>query len=66
MSGVTQLVGCPPTEQNVTGSIASQGTCLDFGPGPLLGMCKRQLIDVSLVPQRFSPFLSPSLPFTLK
>ena len=34
--------------QMVTGSIPSQGMCLDCGPGPLLGEYKRQLIDVSL------------------
>ena len=30
------------------------------------GACKRQTIDVSLTHQRFSPSLSPSLPFSLK
>ena len=47
---------------------SGQGTCLGCGPGPWLGAWQRQLTDVSLVLQCFSPFLSlslflPSLPF---
>ena len=34
--------------QKVTSSIPSQGTCLSCGPGPQLGACERQLINVSL------------------
>ena len=29
--------------------LLSQGTCLDCGPGPQLGVCERQLINVSLI-----------------
>ena len=40
----------------VTGSIPGQDTCLGLGPGPWLGACKRQPINVSLpLPP---PFLS--------
>ena len=46
------------------GSIPSQGTCLGCGPGPQLGACERQLINVSLIHQCFS-YLSFSLPSRL-
>ena len=36
------------------------------GPGPQLGACQRQLMDVSLAHRYFSPSLSPSLPLSLK
>ena len=44
----------------LTGLIPGQGTSLGCGPGPGLGECERQLIDVSLVYQCFSPTLSRS------
>ena len=49
MGGVAQWVRCQPVNQNVTGLIPGQGTCLGCGPGPLLGACERQKIDVSLL-----------------
>ena len=54
MTSVAQWVGHLPGNLKVTSSIPGQGTRLGFGPGPHLGVCKRQLIDVSLC-------LSPSL-----
>ena len=50
----------------VTGSIPGQSTYLGWGPGPQLGVWERQLIDVSLPHQCFSPFPSPSLPLSPK
>ena len=41
---VDWLSGCHPANQNVTGLIPGQGTCLGCGPGLWLGVCKRQLI----------------------
>ena len=49
----------------ITGSIPSQGTSLGWGPGPWLGACEKQLIDVSLAHWCFFPSLSPSLPLSL-
>ena len=37
-----------PVNQKIATSILSQGTCLGRGPGSQLGVCKRQLTDVSL------------------
>ena len=37
-----------PASQKVIGSIPGQGTWLGGGPGPQLGACKRQWIDVPL------------------
>ena len=34
LAGVAQWTECWPVNQRVTGSIPSQGTCLDFRPGP--------------------------------
>ena len=45
---VAQLVECSPRNQKVAGSIPCQGTCLGCGPGPWLGACERQPINVSL------------------
>ena len=36
------------TDQKVAGLILGQGRCLGCGPGPPLGVCKRQPINVSL------------------
>ena len=36
-SGVAQWIECQPVNQRVAGSIPSQGTCLNCGPGPLVG-----------------------------
>ena len=38
LSGILQWVGSHPANQEVTGSIPSQGTCLGCGPSPQLGM----------------------------
>ena len=35
--GLAQLVGHCPANQKVTGSIPSQGTCLDWGFSPMSG-----------------------------
>ena len=66
LTGVAQWVGCCPTKLKVAGLIPSQGTCLGCGPGPLLEVCTRQLVDVSLAHQCFAPSVSPSFPLTLK
>ena len=34
LAGVAQWIECGPTNQRVTSSIPSQGTCLGCGPGP--------------------------------
>ena len=62
LAGVAQLVGHCSANQKVADLIPGQGICLGCGFGPLLGMCKRQLIHVSLSHPCFSPSLSPSLP----
>ena len=60
MAGVAQWIEHGSVNQRVTNWIPSQGTCLGCGPGPQLGACERQPhIDGS-------PFLSPSLPLSLK
>ena len=48
LTGVAQWVGHHPTNQKVTSLIPTEDTCLGCGPGPQLGACERQLIDVSL------------------
>ena len=45
---MVQWIERQPVYQKVTSSIPSQGTCLSCGPGPQLGACERQLINVSL------------------
>ena len=57
---VAQWIEHQLANQKVAGSNPSQGTYLDFRPGPQWGACKSQPhIDVSLS-------LSPSLPLSLK
>ena len=46
-AGVAQWIECHPANQGVAGLIPIQGTCLGYGPGPRLGACERQPIDVS-------------------
>ena len=53
LAGVAQWIECQPANQKVSGSIPGQGTSLGCGLGPLLGACKRQLINVSLAHQCF-------------
>ena len=48
LAGVAQRIECRPVNQDVTGSIPGQGTCLGCSPSPHLGACERQSIDVSL------------------
>ena len=44
LAGVAQWTERQPANQKVAGSIPSQGTCLDFGPGPQLGgMCEASM-----------------------
>ena len=45
---VAQWIESWLANQKVTGSIPSQGSHLDCRPGPQVGRCERQLIDVSL------------------
>ena len=62
LAGVTQWIECRPANHRVAGLIPSQSTCLGCRPGPWLGVCERQPVDVSLTHQCFSP----SLPISLK
>ena len=48
LAGIAQWIGHLPENQKVTGSVPSQGTHLGCRPGPQLGVCERQPIDVSL------------------
>ena len=48
LAGVAQWIECWPANQKVAGWIPSQGTCLGCRPGPQLGACERQPIEVSL------------------
>ena len=58
LAGVAQWIECQPANQRVAGSIPSQGTCLDCGPGPQWGARERQPhTDVSL-PLFLPPFTS--------
>ena len=58
LTGVAQLAGHCPTKGNVVGSIPGQGTCLGCGPGPQLGACERQLVDISHIDVSLPPFPS--------
>ena len=53
-----------PANQKVAGSIPGQGISLGWGPGPQLGVCEKQPINVSHI----SMFLSVSFshPLSLK
>ena len=54
LAGVADWIECCPVHQRVTSLIPSQGTCLGFGPGPQLEVCRGTWsmylshIDVSL------------------
>ena len=48
LAGVAQWTEHHPANQKVAGLIPGQGTCLGCGPGPQLGACESQLIDISL------------------
>ena len=62
---LTWLESCP-INHKVAVSIPGQGTCVGCGFDPSQGAFKKQPIDISLLYQCFSPFLSPSLPLSLK
>ena len=66
LAGVAQWIKCQPVDQKVADLIPGPSTCLGCGPGPWLGACERQPIDVSPTHQCFSPSLSPSFPLSLK
>ena len=66
VAGEAQWIECWPANWRLASLIPSHGTCLGFRPGPQLGVCERQPIDVPLTHQGFSPSLSPSLPLCLK
>ena len=59
LPGVAQRTNPWPANQEVAGSIPSQGTCLDCRPGPPLVVCEAKWlmflshIDVSLPPFPF-------------
>ena len=60
LPGVAQWAGHHLANRKVTESIPGQGTCLGCGPGPWLGVCERQLINVShTLMLLFLPFLPP-------
>ena len=48
LAGIAQWTECQPANGKVVSSNPSQGTCLGCRPGPWLGACERQPIDVSL------------------
>ena len=48
LAAVAQWIECWPVNQEVTGLIPGQGTCLGFRPGPQLGVCERESVNVSL------------------
>ena len=48
LAGVGQWFERQPVNQKVSGSVRGQGACLGCGPGPQLGACEKQPIDVSL------------------
>ena len=48
LAGVAQWIDCRPMNGKVSSSIPDQGARLGRGPGPQLGVCERQPIDVSL------------------
>ena len=45
---MAQWVGYHPANQKIANLMPGQGTGLGCGLGPQLGLCERQLIDVSL------------------
>ena len=63
LTDVAQWDGQHPANQKADSLIPSE---FNSWPGPWLGVCERQLIDVSLAYQCFSPPFSPSLSFSLK
>ena len=64
--GASHWTGGQPKNQNVARPIPSQDAFLGFRPGPQLGACERQPINVSLAHRCSSPFLAPFFPLSLK
>ena len=58
LAGVAQWIERQPVNQKVLGLIPSQGRFLGCGPGPQLGVRKRQQIDLSLTPDVSFPLSS--------
>ena len=48
LAGVTQWIGRRPVNQKVAHSALDWGARLGHQPGPQLGVCKRQPVNVSL------------------
>ena len=48
LAGVAQWIEHRPANWKAASWIPSQGTHLGCGPGPQLGVCERQPIDISL------------------
>ena len=61
LAGVAQWIESWLVNQNTTVLIPGQSTCLGCRPGPQLGACKRQLIDVSIAYCCFSSHINVSL-----
>ena len=57
LAGVVQWIEYRPANLRVAGSIPGQGTYPGCRPGPWLGACRKQLVDVSHM-----NVSSPSLP----
>ena len=55
LAGMAQWIERQPVNQKLAGSIPCQGTCLGCGPGPWLGVSRRQPINASL-PLSLPPF----------
>ena len=56
LASVAQWIERQPVNQKLAGSIPCQGTCLGCGPGPWLGVSRRQPINASL------PLVLPAFP----
>ena len=48
LAGVVSWIACRPANQMSPAPIPGQGTCLGHAPGPQLGVCEKQLINISL------------------
>ena len=63
LAGVAQWIEHQPVNWKIASLIPSHGTCLGCRPGPHLGACERQPIDVSLA--HWCAFMFLSLSFSL-
>ena len=59
-------LGIVPQTKKFARWIPGPQTCLGCRPGPQMGVCKKQSIDISLAYRYFFPSLCPSLPRSLK